>query len=57
MIENGCAFMAFIFSLCCAVLTAFFMAEGEVSAMYLVTVFGLIIMLVSICALISKNLM
>lgn len=55
MIENGCAFVCFIFSCICAFLTAFYMMEGEVSAMALVTVFGLIIMVVSACALMNKN--
>lgn len=53
--ENGCAFVCFIFSAACAFLTAFYMMEGEVGAMALVTVFGLIIMLVSACALMNKN--
>lgn len=55
MVENGCAFVCFIFSAICAFLTAFCMMEGEVGAMALVTVFGLIIMVVSACALMNKN--
>ena len=55
MIENGCAFVCFIFSFICAALTAFCMMEGEVGTMALVTVFGLIIMVVSACALMNKN--
>ena len=57
MVENGCAFACFIFSAICTLLTAFYMMEGEVSAMGLVTVFGLIIVGVSLCALMSKNLL
>lgn len=53
--ENGCAFVCFIFSAACAFLTAFYMMEGEVGAMALVTVFGLIIMLVSGYVLVTKN--
>ena len=56
MIENGCAFFCFIFSAVCAFLTAFYMMEGDVDVMVLVTVFGLLIALLSCYMLVRKNL-
>lgn len=56
MIENGCAFLCFIFSAVCAFLTAFYMMEGDVDVMVLVTVFGLLIALLSCYMLVRKNL-
>lgn len=55
MIENGCAFLCFIFSAICAFLTAFYMMEGDVDVMVLVTIFGLLIALLSGYMLVRKH--
>ena len=57
MIENACAVICFIYSAACAVLTWFYMAEREVGAMYLVTVFGLVIMLVAGYVLVTRHIL
>ena len=57
MFENACAFVCFIYRAAAAILTGFYMMEGEVGAMYLVTAFGLIIMLVAGYVLVTKHIL